>query len=81
MTIAEIEHCIKVFLVETLKLDNDVLYTDANLKSDIGLTSIDFLDIRMFVEKTFGWKMTREDILCLNTLSDLYISIRKHITE
>lgn len=79
MTRNEIEQSLKNFFVETLEIEAAILQPDASLKNDVGLTSMDMVDIRLFVEKTFGWVMTREDALCLHTLSDLYSAIEKHI--
>lgn len=75
----EIEEKVNGFFVGTLELDAAALQPEANLKNDIGLTSMDIIDIRLFVEKTFGWSMTREDALGLSTLSDLYSAIESHI--
>lgn len=79
MTRTEIEQSLKGFFVETLELDAAILQPDASLKNDVGLTSMDMIDIRLFVEKTFGWTMTREDALQLITLSDLYEAIKNRI--
>lgn len=78
MTREEIEQRLKCFFVDTLELDPDLLQPEAGLKNDMGLTSMDVIDIRLFVEKNFGWKMTREDSLSLNTLSDLISAIESH---
>lgn len=79
MSREEIEQKLNAFFVETLELDAAVLLPESNLKNDVGLTSMDIIDIRLFVEKTFGWTMTREDALSLSTLSDLYSAIENHI--
>lgn len=76
---SEIEQSLKDFFVNTLEIEAAVLQPEASLKNDIGLTSMDIVDIRLFVEKTFGWVMTREDALGLSTLSDLYSAIENHI--
>ncbi|MCQ2183592.1 MAG: phosphopantetheine-binding protein [Bacteroidales bacterium] len=79
MTGAEIEQSLRTFFVDTLELNPELLKPEASLKNDIGLTSLDVLDIRLFVERTYGWKMTREDIMCLYTFSDLLSSIESHV--
>lgn len=79
MTRSEIERCFGDFFVKTLELDAAVLQPEASLKNDIGLTSMDIVDIRLFVDKTFGWNMTREDALYINTLDDLYSAVENHI--
>lgn len=79
MTRDEIEQQFIGFFVEKLELDPNILKPEASLKNDIGLTSMDIIDIKVFVEKTFGWLMSRQDVLSINTLSDLYSIIEKHI--
>ncbi|MCQ2168736.1 MAG: acyl carrier protein [Bacteroidales bacterium] len=79
MTREEIENRTNKFFTETLDIDASILLPESRLKNDIGLTSMDVNDIRLFVEKTFGWSMTIEDIVSIHTLKDLYSSIEVHI--
>lgn len=74
----EIEQKLNAFLIETLEIDPALVNPESSLKNDVGLTSLDVVDIRLFVQKNFGWQMGREDILTILTLSDLYSAVEQH---
>ena len=54
----EIEEKVKNFLVEELEIDEDKIYPEAKLKEDMGIDSLDFVDIVVIVEKNFGFNST-----------------------
>ena len=56
----EIEAKVKEFLIEDLEIDEEKIQPEARLKEDIGIDSLDFVDIVVIVEKTFGFKMKTE---------------------
>jgi acyl carrier protein len=62
-------------LVEEFELAEPDLTTDANLYSDLGLDSLDTVDLIVALEKEFGFKVIRakdeERIRQLQTLGDL----------
>ena len=58
----EIEEKVKDFLVNDLEIDEEKIQPEARLKEDIGIDSLDFVDIVVIVEKTFGFKIKTEDI-------------------
>ena len=66
------------FFVERLEIDADRVKPDAALIQDLGMSSLDALETRMFVQKTFGWQMSREDILKVSTFSQLCSAIEEH---
>lgn len=69
MTRQEIEEKVKNFLVEELEFDEEKITPEARLKEDIGVDSLDFVDIVVIVEKTFGFKIATEDMKTLKTFS------------
>ena len=58
----EIEEIVKNFLVEDLELDESKIKPEARLKEDIGIDSLDFVDIVVIVEKKFGFKIKPEEL-------------------
>ena len=50
----EIEAKVRNFMIEDLEIDEDKISPDALLKQDLGIDSLDFIDIVVIVEKTFG---------------------------
>ena len=65
----EIEEKVKDFLVEDLELDEEKITPEARLKEDIGIDSLDFVDIVVIVEKKFGFKIKTEEMTKVKTFS------------
>ena len=69
MTREEIELKVKTFLVEDIEVDEVVITPDALLKDDLGIDSLDFVDIVVIVEKNFGVKIKPEEMAEVKTFS------------
>jgi len=70
----EKENIIKIinnFLSEELEIEED-LVPDANLRDDLGIESLDFVDIAVIIEKEFGFKVNAENMADVKTLDNLY---------
>ncbi len=65
----EIEEKVKAFLIDELEIDEDKVFDDAKLKEDMGIDSLDFVDIVVIVEKNFGFKLKPEEMAGVTTLS------------
>lgn len=70
MTRQEIEDKVKEFLIEDLEIEADKIVPTATLKEDIGIDSLDFVDIVVIVERNFGFKIKPEEMAGVVTLSD-----------
>jgi acyl carrier protein len=68
MTRAEIEEIVKKFLIEDIEIDEEVITPDAHLKDDLGIDSLDFVDIVVIVERNFGFKIKPEEMQGVTTL-------------
>ena len=68
MTIQEIEEKVRNFLIEDLEIDEEKIADDAKLKDDMGIDSLDFVDIVVIVEKNFGFKIKPEEMAGVTTL-------------
>jgi acyl carrier protein len=69
MTRTEIEQIVRDFLIEDLEVDETKIAPDAHLKNDLGIDSLDFLDIVVIVERNFGFKIKPEEMQGVTTLS------------
>ena len=69
MTRTEIEEKVKAFLIDDLEIDEDKVFPDAKLKEDMGIDSLDFVDIVVIVEKNFGLKIKADYMAGVTTLS------------
>jgi acyl carrier protein len=74
---AEIIETVNEFLSEEFEIEEGALEPDAHLINDLGIESLDFVDIVVTIEKEFGFKVKREEITEVRTLNDLYTYIEK----
>ena len=56
MTRQEIEQKVTNFLIEDFEIEPELIRQDALLKADLGIDSLDFVDIVVIVEREFGFK-------------------------
>ena len=70
MDINEIQEKVNAFLVEELEIDESKIADDARLKEDLGIDSLEVVDVIVLVEQEFGFKMNREDFKDLKTYGD-----------
>lgn len=69
MNRTEIEDKVRNFLVEELEIEPEKIFPDAKLKDDMGIDSLDFVDIVVIVEKNFGFKIKAEEMAGVDTFS------------
>jgi acyl carrier protein len=72
MTREEIIRIINSFLIEEFELDENSIKPDAHLKDDLGLESLDFVDIAVIIQKEFGLTLKGEEMTAIKNLQDLY---------
>ena len=69
---ADIEKTINEFLVEEIEIEENLIRDDALLKNDLGIDSLDFVDIVVLVERNFGFKIKAEEMTDIRTLRQFY---------
>lgn len=72
MSRIEIENKINRFLLEDIELEEELLKPEATLKDDLKIDSLDYVDIAVMIENTFGFKIKPEDMKEVITLDDFY---------
>lgn len=77
----EIIKIINNFLVEEFEIDESKLKPEASLKDDLGLESLDFVDVAVIIEKEFGFKVKGEDMINVRNLNDLYDYIFNYLRD
>jgi acyl carrier protein len=68
----EIIKTINRLLVEEIEIDEEQIHPSAQLKNDLGIDSLDFVDLFVIVENNFGLKMKAEEMAEVKTLQDFY---------
>lgn len=81
MTREEIVKKTNDFLIEDLEIDGNLLKEEALLKEDIGIDSLDFVDIVVIVERTFGIKIKAEEMGDVKTLGQFYDYIASKVSK
>ena len=67
MDINEIQEKVNAFLVDELEIDESKIEDDARLKEDMGIDSLEVVDVIVLVDEEFGFKMRPEDFKDLKT--------------
>lgn len=79
MTKQQIISQTNAYLIHTLDFEETQITPDAELRRDLGITSVDAVAIATFVQKTFGCPIILPEIKALVTLQDLYDYIARNI--
>ena len=70
---------INEFLIEEIEIEEEDIKPEAKLKEDLGIDSLDFVDIVVIVEKIFGFKIQGEEMREILTLNAFYNHIEKKV--
>jgi len=81
MTRENIVKTINGLLIEEFEIDEKIITPEAHLKNDLGLESLDFVDIAVIVQKEFGLTLKGEEMTSIRTLQNLYDYIEKCIQK
>ena len=74
----QLEKRVQDILREEFELDAERLVPSANLYEDLGLDSLDAVDMVVALEQGFGIKLTNEEaVRSVRTLSDLYALLKE----
>lgn len=79
MSREEIEEKVRAFLIDDLEVEEDKIAPEAKLKDDMGIDSLDFVDIVVIVEKNFGFKIKPEEMQGVTTLSQFIDYIKTKV--
>ena len=76
----EIEAKVRDFLIEDLEIEEEKISGEARLKEDIGIDSLDFVDIVVIVEKKFGFKIKPEEMSNVKTYTQFIDYIERKVS-
>jgi len=74
-----IEEKINEFLVEEIEIEPDDISPDAHMKNDLGIDSLDFVDIVVIIDQYFGIKVKGEELAKIETLESFYSFIEEKL--
>lgn len=81
MTKQEIQEKVNTFLIDRLEYEPSAIKPDAELKRDLGMTSLDAVETSIFIKRTFGFQPERGAVKMLVTIQDLYDYIEERISD
>ena len=68
----EIIKRINQLLIEEIEIDEAQISPTADLKKDLGIDSLDFVDLFVIIDNNFGFKMKAEEMSDIKKLDDFY---------
>ena len=77
----EIEQKVRAFLIDDLEIDEDKVFPESRLKEDMGIDSLDYVDIVAVVLSTFGVKVNIEKMKAVNTLSQFIDYLEEELKQ
>ena len=81
MTQQEIQSKVNAFMADRLEYELNMLNPEAELKRDLGMTSLDAVELAIFIKRTFGFQPERNAVKTLLTLQELCDYIAKNMDK
>ncbi len=75
----EIIEKVNLFLIEDIEIEEDLIKPEAHIIHDLGIDSLDIVDIIVLVEDSFGLKLKGEDFKDVSTLAAFYDFVEEKI--
>lgn len=79
MNTQEVKEKLTKIFVEDLEYNAEDITPDATLKEDIGVDSLDMIDIVAAVENNFGFKVDENEMRKVETFDQLCMYIERHV--
>ena len=72
MSREEVVKIVNDFLINEIEIDEELIKEEALLKDDLGIDSLDFVDIVVIVERHFHFKIQAEEMKDIRSLAQFY---------
>ncbi len=69
------------FLIEEFEVEAEEISPEANLKETLDLDSLDYVDLVVAIEATFGVKLVGDDFVGVESFQDFYNLIEKKVNS
>ena len=66
-------------LVEEFEVDRSVIAPEANFRESLGLDSLDYVDLVVVIQETFGVKLVEADFKPIVSFNDFYTTLEEKI--
>ena len=81
MTRDEVIHKIHLIFVEGFEVENELLSAEARLGDDLGLDSLDAVDLVVALETEFGCRIPEETARSMATLQHIYDYVDEYLEQ
>ncbi len=81
MDTKEIVEKINQFLVEEFEVAPEKITPEANLRETLELDSLDYIDLVVIIESTFGFKVKPEDFVSIVSFQNFYDYVSDRLKE
>ena len=78
MTRDSIIEAVNRVVVEEFEAEPEVLVAESRLREEVGLDSLDAVDLVISLELAFGFRIPEEEVKGIRTLGDIYDRISAH---
>lgn len=75
----QIAEKVNTFLVEDFEIEESLLQEENLIKEQIGIDSLDLVDIIVTVNDVFGFKLEKVELAAVKTLGQFYDLIASHV--
>jgi len=72
MTKEEIVEKVNAFLIDEFEVEAEKILPEANMRETLDLDSLDYVDLVVVIESTFGFKVAGEDFTKIGSFQDFY---------
>jgi acyl carrier protein len=72
---------INQLLIDEIEIDPEQIVPAADLKKDLGIDSLDFVDLFVIIENNFGFKLKAEEMSDVKTLQDFYSYVINRVNK
>lgn len=72
---------INQLLIDEIEIDEGQIFPAAELKKDLGIDSLDFVDLFVIIENNFGFKLKAEEMSEVKTLQDFYSYVINRVNK
>lgn len=79
MTRKQVVEKVNQFLIDDFEIEESKLGEDKLIDSEIGIDSLDMVDILVRVNEEFGFKLEKAELMTVKTLGDFYDLLMKHV--
>jgi len=70
---------VRKLLLEDLEIDEENVFPEAKLKEDMGIDSLDYVDIVVLVERNFGFKIKPADMANVKTMAQFVEYVKANV--